>query len=137
MQAFPNEGSITVAGLVKTFLAASFLKLFKSDFTPSVSSVLADFDAAGCDFTGYTPATIANFFNPVLNPAGGASIDSPTVQFAAAGPFTVGNVVGGWYLVDENETVVLAFGTFASPIPVGAAGQGFPMNVTLVFPNSL
>jgi hypothetical protein len=71
----------------------------------------------------------------VLNPAGGASIDSPTVQFAAGTPYTVGNVIGGWFLVAQGATNVLACGTFAAPIPLGAAGQGFPMNLTLVFPN--
>jgi len=58
----------------------------------------------------------------------------PTEQFAAVAPYTVGNVIGGWW-IEDAAGVVYAIGTFAEPIPVGAAGQGFPMAVTLVFPN--
>jgi hypothetical protein len=137
MQAFPNEGALRIATLVQTYLATSLLRLFKSDFVPSVASTLAEFTAAEADFTGYAEGTLTAWLAPVLNPAGGASIDSPTIQFAAAAPYTVGNVIGGWYIVDAGETQVVAFGTFGSPIPIGAAGQGFPMNVTLVFPNAL
>lgn len=139
MQAYPNSGALAVAGLVRTALALSELRLFKSDFTPSISSTLAAFQAAQADYTGYVAdgVAITAFFAALLNPAGGASIDSPTVQFAAASPYTVGNVVGGWYLVDAAGTTVYAFGTFQTPIPIGAAGQGFPMNLTLVFPNGV
>ena len=139
MQFFPNQGALEVASLVRAALAPSSLRLFKSDFTPSVSSTFDDFEANKCDFTGY-PATgivLPTWFAPVLNPAGGASIDSPTVQFATAAPYTVSNLVGGWYVVADTNDQVIAAGTFANPIPMGAANQGFPMNVTLVFPNGV
>lgn len=137
MQAFPNAGAMRIATLVQTYLAASLLRLFKSDFVPSISSTFDEFEAAQADYTGYAEGELTAWLAPVLNPAGGASINSPTIQFAAATPYTVGNVIGGWYLLDAAETQVVAFGTFASPIPIGAAGQGFPMNITLVFPNAL
>lgn len=139
MQFFPNSGSLQVASLLRTYLEASNLRLFKSDFVPAVSSTLAEFVAAEADYTGYTAggAPLAAWFAPVLNPAGGASIDSPTVQFAAAAPYTVGNLIGGWFVTNDDDDTVIATGTFANPIPMGAANQGFPMNVTLVFPNGV
>lgn len=134
-QFYPNEGCLSQAAAVQTALVDSKLRLFKQGFVPSVSSKLADFVAEECDFTGYTAggATIAAWLAPLYNPAGGASIDSPTVQFAAAAPYTIGNVVGGWFLVADEATVVYACGTFQSGVPIGAAGQGVPLTITLVF----
>lgn len=139
MQFFPNSGALKVATLLRANLAASSLRLFKSEFVPTVSSTLAEYAAAEADYTGYPVggAPLATWFAAVLNPAGGASIDSPTVQFTTVAPYTVGNLIGGWFLTNDEDETVIAAGTFANPIPLGAANQGFPMNVTLVFPNGV
>lgn len=139
MQAYPNEGTRILALQMQTLLALSKLRLFKTGFTPSVSSVLADFVANEADYTGYTAggAVLTAWLNPVNRASGGTAIGSPTVQFQAASPFTLANVVGGWFLVAAAGTSVVAFGTFDSPIPIGALGQGFPMNLTLAFPNGM
>jgi len=136
MQFYPNSATLVIAELVRAELALSKLRLFQDGFVPSVSTVSADLVAAEADYTGYTAGgeTITAWLAPLLNPLGGASIDMPTEQFAAVAPYTVGNVIGGWW-IEDAAGVVYAIGTFAEPIPVGAAGQGFPMAVTLVFPN--
>jgi hypothetical protein len=138
MQVYPNEGTQKIADTVKTLLASSKLRLFTTAVTAVGSGTTkAELEAAECDFTGYTEGgvTITAFLAPLLNPVGGSSIDWPTVQFAAASPYTVGNVVGGWW-IETAAGVLIACGTFGGGgIPVGAAGQGFPLSGSLVFPS--
>ncbi len=137
-QVFPNEGTQKVADLLKTALALSKLRLFTTVIDSVGSSTTrVELLAAECDFTGYVAGgvEITAFLAPLLAPAGGSSIDWPTVQFAAAAPYTVGNNVGGWW-VETAAGVLIACGTFpGGGIPVGAAGQGFPLSGSLVIPN--
>lgn len=142
MTIYPNVGALKIAATERTALAASNLRLFKGTaFIPSVSTTLADLTPIECDFSGYPAggAPIANFQNPLLAPGGGASIDSGLVQFAWVAPVPpaepVGNLVGGWFLVD-SAGVLVAVGTFPNGISVSMAGQGIPMNVGLVFGRS-
>jgi hypothetical protein len=137
VQLFPNSGTLLIAGLLKTALAASKLRLIKGDFfLPGASTTRDDLLALEADFTGYPAggAPIANFLAPLLNPVGGASIDWPTIQFAAASPYTVGNVICGWW-IETTDGVLVAVGSFASSIPIGQAGQGFPISGSLVIPS--
>jgi len=136
MQFFPNSASLAIAALVQGELALSKIRLFQDGFSPSVNTTRAQLIAEEADYTGYAAGgeTVTAFLPPILNPLGGASIDWPTVQFDAVAPYTVGNVIGGWWLEDAAGAVVYAIGTFAAPIPVGAAGQGFPLSGSLVFP---
>jgi hypothetical protein len=136
-QVFPNEGTQTIASIVRTAFALSKLRLFKSTIVSvGATTTRAELIAAECAFTGYPAGggVITAFLNPLLNPAGGSSIDWPTVQFAAAAPYTVGEVVGGWW-VETAAGDLIACGTFPQGIPVGQAGQGFPLSGSLVFPN--
>lgn len=136
MQIYPNVGAINIATLVQTELALSKLRLFKQGFIPGVGTTAANLIAEECDFTGYPAGgnEVTAFFDPILNPLGGASTDWPTSQFAAAAPYTVGNMVGGWWL-ETAAGDLIACGTFAEAIPIGAAGQGLPLAGSLVFPN--
>ncbi len=140
MQVFPNEGTQAIAALVQAELALSKLRLFTTVITTVGSGTKrADLIAAECDFTGYPAGgeTITAFLNPLLAPIGGSSIDWPTKQFAAETPYTVGNVVGGWW-VETAAGDLIACGTFPDGgIPIGEAGQGFPLSGSLVFPNGL
>jgi hypothetical protein len=137
MQVFPNVATQFIAGLVQTELALSKLRLFKSTITNVGSGTTrAQLLAAECDFTGYPAGgkSITAFLDPLLAPLGGSSIDWPTQQFAAADPYTVGDVVGGWWIETATGDLI-ACGTFTEPIPIGEAGQGFPLSGSLVFPN--
>lgn len=137
MQVFPNEATQFIAALVQAELALAKLRLFKSTITNVGSGTTRDvLLAAECDFTGYPAGgkTITAFLDPLLAPIGGSSIDWPTQQFAAADPYTVGNVVGGWWIETAGGDLI-ACGTFPDVISVGAAGQGFPLSGSLVFPN--
>lgn len=126
-------GCLFKAGLDKTALAASHLRLFQSDFSPTPASTLQDCIDNECDFDGYAAAAIAAFNDPGLDPAGGASISSPLVQFvsAPADP-NVTNNVGGWFLVSAT-TKLVAVGTYPPPgMPMGADGDILPIVVKLL-----
>lgn len=129
------SGCAFVADLVQTALAASELRLFKSTLEPTPETPLADFDSAECDFSGYTTGgeTIATWLDPILAPTSGYQITSPIVQWAADNPTTVGNVVGGWYLVESGGELI-AYGTYGTPQPMEVPGQGLDVSITLVFP---
>lgn len=137
-QFYPNSSTIVIAGLVQDELALSKLRLFQEGFVPSIATTRAELVAAEADYTGYPAGgvEVTAWLDPILNPIGGASIDMPTEQFAAAAPYTVGNTIGG-YWIETAGGVLIVVGTFATPIPIGAAGQGFPMTLTLVFPNGI
>jgi hypothetical protein len=136
-QFFPNVATVWLAELVQTELALSKLRLWQDgEIIPSIATTRAALVAAEADYTGYTATgeTLTAWFAPLNNPVGGSSIDSPKEQFAAASPFTVANVIGGFWVETAGADLVV-IGVFETPVPVGAAGQGFPLSVSLIFPN--
>lgn len=130
MTLYTNAAALVLATTIRTLLAASHLKLFKAISPPlSVSTVVGDITEA--DFTGYAAAAIANFLIAYLDPAGGASIQSGTIQFNCTGT-AVPNTVLGFYLEDAAGDLIL-IGTFDSPIAMTQVGDSIPVNVTLNF----
>ncbi len=127
-------GAEFIAAAVRTALAAGHIKLFKSSFTPSPDSPLADFTAAEADFTGYTPIAVTNWNTPILGPGSSFQIGMPLVQFETANPTTVGNLIGGFFYEDAANAVGVIYGTFATPVPMEVPFQGIPLAPVLVFP---
>lgn len=133
---YPNEGALRIAETVATELALCEVRLFKAGVVvigPGIT--LAELDAEECDFTGYAPIVITAWQAAGLNPAGGASIQA-SVQFATAAPYTVGNNVGGYYIVDLTGAVdnVIIVQEFPAPgIAMEAAGQVIPITQLLLF----
>lgn len=137
-QFFPTAATNWLAGLTQTELEVSKLRLWQQgEVSPSIATTRAQLVAAEANYTGYTAGglELAAWFNPINDAIGGSSIDSPKVQFAPASPYTVGNVIGG-YWVETATGQLVCIGTFDGPVPMGAAGQGFPLSVALVFPNA-
>jgi len=116
-------------------LALSKVRLFNQAFVPTPATTKAELEAAEADYTGYTAGgeTITAWLAPLLDPAGGASITAPTVQFDVTGPVVDTDVVGGFWLEDASGDVRLV-GTFAAPIPMELVGQGIPLNLKIVEP---
>jgi hypothetical protein len=130
---YPNSGALWLAGVVKTALINSVLHLFQSgDVTLTPLTTLDELEDAECDYTGYVEQTIAAWLSPLLNPLGGASIESGLKQFSIAAPYTVTNMAGGWWIQDSTAALVCA-GEFPTPRPLAGAGDGVPFNVELVF----
>ncbi len=134
---YPLVGCIAKAALDQGELALSKLALFQSTFTPGPNTVLADLTAVGveCDYDGYTTGgkTITAFNDPGLDPAGGAAISSPLVQFDSVptGPPPVTNLVGGWFLTTAGGDL-WAIGTFVTAAPMGGTGNILPLVIKLV-----
>ena len=130
---YPNAGSLWLAEVAQTALANSVLSLYQTgSVVLSPTTTKAELEAAEADYTGYATQTVTAWMAPLLNPLGGASIDSGLKQFAIASPYTVSNVIQGWWLEDSTGDVVCA-GDFASTKPLVGAGDGIPFNVQLVF----
>lgn len=127
------EATLQNATEKQTALALSKVRLFKSSLTPTPSTTKADLVAAECDYDGYTAGgeAITAFLDPLLDPAGGASITAPTVQFAWSHVATdVGNLVGGAWLEDAAGKVRLVM-PFAEDVPMEGPAQGFPLNLKI------
>jgi hypothetical protein len=142
---YPNLACLKMADELKTALAAAKCRLFKTEtapgepFLPSVSTTPAQLAAAECDFDGYPAGglTVITMSPPLLDPIGGASIESPILQFAYTdGAAHKGNVVGGFWVEDATAHLRL-IGVFPQPIPVQGPGQGIPLNFKCVEPTGL
>lgn len=130
---YPNSGSLWLAAIVQVALVNSEVHLYQTGaivLTPTTT--LAELALQEADYTGYAMETVTAWFDPLLNPAGGASIESGLVQFAIAAPYTVDNVIQGWWVQDAAADLVCA-GDFAAPKPLVGAGDGIPFNIELIF----
>jgi hypothetical protein len=97
------------------------IRLFQNDFTPSADSILADFTIA--TFTGYLNVTLTAWSAPYLNSAGNGAILSPLAQFNAASPYTIGNLVYGYFILDAAGDLVLGGRFTDAPISMAASGN--------------
>lgn len=116
---------LTDASTKRTALEDSVVKLYQSTLTPDPSTTVTELDAAECDYGGYAAATITAWGAPILAPGDGYAIYSPQIQFdSVAG---TENLVGGAWIEDDAGNVRAVI-PFPEPIPMGAAGQGFPIS---------
>lgn len=119
---------MTKAGVLKTALAASKLRLYKNALVPDVNTTKAMFEANEADYDGYTAGgvTVTAFLGPGLNPGGGADIISPVNYFAwTHDTDDVGNMIGGWWL-ELAAGAVYAYTNYPSPIGMAKAGDVIP-----------
>ncbi len=132
----PLQGTQVDAAQRQTAYAASHIRLFKSSFVPDGSSPLADYVTNEADYDTYAPLEFVTWDDPILAPGSGYMIGSPLVQFevGATDP-VVGNVIGGYFVVDSAGKIRIA-GTFDQPIPMQMAGQGIPINLVVLFPTN-
>jgi len=144
---YPNLACLQMATELKAALALSKVRLFKTmtndeppvPFVPTVSTTSAELENAECDFDGYPAGgiTVTAMLAPLLDPAGGASIESPVVQFAWAHVDTdVGNVVAGFWLEDAAG-ILRMIGVLPVPIPLQGPGQGIPLTFKCVEPTGV
>jgi len=84
----------------------------------------AALEAVECDFSGYTELGTVNMMATVINPPeGGKGIVSDLLAWLSttATPF-VSNSVGGFFVTDGPDLLLLVYVEFDSPIPIPAAG---------------
>jgi len=131
---YPNTGALWGAGLLRTALAASEIHLFRAamGITINPALTLAELVAAEATYTGYAAEEITTFAAPLLNPLGGASTNSGTVQFQIASPYTVPNVIGGGWIQTAGGVLVAAW-DYDPTRTLAGAGDGFPVDLFLLF----
>lgn len=109
-----------LAGLTakRTALALSPLKLFKSSFTPTPTSVVADFDAAEADFTGY--ASVALSWSAVgLDANNEYQMISTRAFFQATDAVTPNEIGGAW--LELASGALYEYWVFDAPVDMSAA----------------
>jgi hypothetical protein len=140
MQIYPLSSLLFLADEVRAAIGAAKVRLVKVGFEPTSMTTRAELLAQEVEYTGYPVggAPIAGFMAPLISPVGGVSLDTPSVQFQTAAPYTTGDVAGGWWIETAVAPFdVIAIGAFPAPgIPFGQRGQGFPFAVTFLLPLS-
>lgn len=122
-------GRIAMANAIQTLLAVSFIKLFKNDVTPNVTTLIGDLEVA--DFTGYVEQTVTAWGEPYLDAInGGVSLTAPSHQFVTTDPTTVPNTIYGYWVEDATGKLIQC-GRFDDPIPMGFPNDAIPLMVTL------
>lgn len=110
-----------VITLLKTdVLDGGSMGLFQNDITPNESTVIGDLTVA--TFTGYAPVTLTTYALPYLIGNNQAAVNSPLASFRPASPFTVGNQVYGFFVLD-TDGALLACGRFDDPVSMTDAGD--------------
>lgn len=111
-----------------TQLAGCNVHLFKQGISPNPDTPLATFLAEECDFNGYAGDDSFTWSAPVNEGAGVQQLLSNQVaQFLCTGA-TTPNMVGGYFITDGDDTLLLGSRVFTPAIPMGTPGA----NITLI-----
>lgn len=106
---YTREAAETKATEIKTALATSKMRFFKSSLIPTQFTTKAELIAAECDFDGYTAGgyAITAWNGPQSDPQGGKVISSPAINptYGPAGTPPVTNTVGGYWIQDTAANV--------------------------------
>lgn len=106
---YTRDAAATKAGAIKTALALSKMRFYKSSLIPNQFTVLAALEAAECDFDGYTAGgyALTAWTGPQNDPQGGQVIASPAVNptYGPASDPAVTNDVGGYWIEDATSHV--------------------------------
>lgn len=133
---FPNASCFEQAADLQTKLALSELNLFLAGFEPTVETTAAELLAQVANYTGYAPAVVTAFLDPISAPGGGAQITAPTEQFALAATPAAGASIGGWWLETATGEVIL-IKQFDDPVPMMEAGDAVQITPTIRIPNGI
>lgn len=111
----PEAGRKIMTAALKTALVESpdgaTLKLFKNDFVPGPFAALVNFTEA--DFVGYAKIdTLIDWLDYRDGPTGDEVVECNIVASFAAGAIVTPQTVYGWYLVNNAESALEAFGRF-------------------------
>ena len=135
MAFYPVSGQMWLAGLARTALANSLIKLYQSSFTPNALTTLAELTAAEADYTGYAAKTITAW-NAAFYSALGGAIQMPLQQFQPTDPTTVANTIGGAW-VETSGGVLVSIIPFPAPVAMSTPFSAIPISEILRFGSGL
>lgn len=135
MQQIPLVGAIRLGEAFQEALDGATLHLFVTGYQPTPGETLANLEAVEATFSGYPDGgyTLGEWSAPQFNPYGGAQVVCQQVNPVFTSPSSgspVQNQIQGYFIVD-SEGNLIADGTFAQVIFMGANGDGFPITVAL------
>lgn len=133
---YSNQGLQVLTGSIMPALAVGKIRLFKSGFTPDITTTVADLVENEANYSGYAAGgiAVAEWNGPYFAPEGGMAIQTPSVDFSTATTVTVPNLIGGWWFQDDNNSAVV-IAEFGDPQPMQVPYQVLTIQVRLVFPN--
>jgi len=126
----PDVAELKLLDMLRTTLNSSSPKicLFKNNYTPVDSSVLADFTAA--TFSGYAPVTFTGLGTPATVSGRAVSTNSVAATWTKSG--ATGNDIYGYYVTDAAGTSLLwAERGGAAPYSMNVNGEGLSITPTL------
>lgn len=132
---YPRAGQQWLAGIVRTALAASEMKLYQSSLVPTELTTLAELTAAEADFTGYAPIAMANWGAVFQSPLG-AAIQSPLNQFQVTAPVVTTNDIGGAWVETAGGVLVVII-SFPEPVAMATALSAIPLTAILRYGSGL
>lgn len=130
----PNSRALALAIAARAAYAMSVIKQFKAGLVPTPATLVAELDAAECDYDDYAPITITAWLAAALAPSGGWQITAPTSQALCAADQAVPNMVGGWW-IELAAGDVFVIRQFDAPVPMAIAGNFIQITPTEVFGN--
>lgn len=125
----PLEGTKVDAASRSTSLSTTAtVRLFKQGFTPTPSSVAADFIAQEATYQGYASQTVAAWHAPELNGSAGYMIYGTSVlSFTwVAGTGDPDNTIGGYWVQDAGGKA-RGYTIFQTPVTLSGADQVLPL----------
>ena len=124
----PNEGEEDILDVI--FAITLVLRLFKNNFSPANSSVLADFTEA--DFTGYASISLTGG-SWVTTPADPSTAVYATQTFTGTG---TAQTVYGYYISRTSSGRAWYYERFTTPISIGSATPSIRITPTISFKDS-
>jgi len=109
---YPRAGQQWLAGLVRTALAASKIRLFQSTLVADDLTDLATLEAAEADYDGYAEIALAAWGAVYQSPLGAAT-QSPQVQFQPTGSVVTNSIGGAW--IETAGGIVIQIVKFDDP----------------------
>jgi len=113
-----KTGDLEILGVLKAEDTLFKGKLYKNDVTPSVATILADLTVA--NFSGYSNATLA-WGTPFINGSDKGEMDASQLTWTHNGGGT-NNTIYGFYVVNDDETILIYAERFPAPILMDAIG---------------
>lgn len=127
-------GAQKIADLTQAALANAVVHLFQDNgFTPTPTTVLADFNTNEADFDGYAAETVVAWPAETVVGTSWALIDNIRFDFDSGVPNAGGNQIAGWYLVSAAG-VLLSYGLLDPSVPMMADGQACFVTPVVLIP---
>ena len=129
---YTDEMASNKALILQTALAMSKVRLYKSTFVVTRTTLKASLVANEVAYDGYTAGgiLITAFVGPATNPAGGVSLFSGVAYFNYNTPSSppVTDTAGGWW-IELAAGGVYCSGTLDSPQSFDLPGDALPLNI--------